>query len=136
MATELKNKPRGFYKDKSYLKWSKDEQTGYFNSFESLILWPVFKVSVLIAVYALWTHGIGCWTMGVISVVYMTMAYPSWVAKVVPNTIVMPIMDTVTLVSNDQAKVQMMNQSQYDIDDPKAIEHIFVENMIKKNPRF
>ena len=57
--------------------------------------------------------------------VLIVLAYPYWVASVVPNTIVMPSMDQQTYVSNQTQLVNYMNCSMYDKGDIEAIELCF-----------
>lgn len=96
-----KSKPRGFYTDKSYLKWSKDQETGYFNTPQMLYWWPLAKVAVLVVVFAFCKYVVGCWHLGVLVCIPLTMFYQHLVALLIPNTIVMPVMDSMCLISSE-----------------------------------
>jgi hypothetical protein len=67
----------------------------------------------VVGVYAFWKYYIGCWHMGAISCVFLMWGYQHIIAMVIPNTVVLPVMDYVTLISNNKANVQYMNQSQF-----------------------
>ena len=120
--TLAQSKPRGFYTDKSFMKWSKDTQTGYYNSAAMLYYWPLAKFAGLVLVFVICNSLVGCWQFGALVCLALTMFYQHLVALVFPNTIVMPVMDSVCLVSTEQSLVHYMNHSQYDSADASSME--------------
>ena len=64
------------------------------------IYYPVIKISFAVVFFAVMQMIFGRWLVSTIIVISMILLYPYWVASVVPNTTVMPAMDTITYVSN------------------------------------
>lgn len=89
----MANHPRGYYKDTTCLKWTKDTNKGYYNTVQLYFVWPFAKIMTLICVYYYWKFGIGCWHMGAISCIWLVLFYQRIIATIIPNTICMPIMD-------------------------------------------
>jgi len=131
----MTNRPRGFYKDTSYLKWSKDETIEYFGTPMLRYGWPLIKILVLVATYYWCKLYVGCWHLGVTLCVVMLLSYQYVIALIFPNTIVMPVMDQQTLISEKSAIVNYMNASTYH----KYSEEVFwlqFEELFKLIPKF
>lgn len=99
------------------------------------VYYPLIKISLAIAIFAVMQIFFGKWWISALTVMAVTMLYPYWVASVVPNTIVMPAMDTITYVSNPNQLVNYMNCSTYDSPDPDLVQNAFRKS-IEQMPKF
>lgn len=88
----MASKPRGFFKDLSAQKWSKDTSLGYYDSFQLKYVYPLIKLVMLVAFYS-WIRSWSCWHFATICSVTLVFSYQRIVAMIVPNTIAIPSMD-------------------------------------------
>jgi len=109
-------KSRGFYKDTAHKKWSKDISREYYGTPMLKYGWPLIKIGTMIAIYYYCKLVVGCWHLGATCVLLLLFFYQKFIAFIVPNTIVMPIMDQQTLISDEKAIVNYMNSSTYNKD--------------------
>mmetsp|Transcript_37881 Transcript_37881/g.57958 ORF Transcript_37881/g.57958 Transcript_37881/m.57958 type:complete len:182 (-) Transcript_37881:1124-1669(-) len=133
-ATLPPQKPRGFYTDKEYKKWSKDTTTEYFQGAANRLYWPLAKSAVglilFLAVYA----ASGCWWLALGILMTATLSYQRIVAMMVPNTIAMPAMDQMTFLSNPQANVHYMNNTHFD-QPGVGVEDLRLEELCRMHPK-
>ena len=99
------------------------------------IYYPVIKISFALVFFAVMQMIFGRWLVSTITVISMILLYPYWVASVVPNTTVMPAMDTITYVSNPKQLVNYMNCSTYDSLDPDIL-HLNFKKILRQMPKF
>lgn len=95
----------------------------------------MIKISIAICLFVIMQACFGKWWISTLIVIAVILLYPYWVASVVPNTIVMPSMDTITYVSNPKQLVNYMNCSTYDSPNPDTV-HMAFKNCIKMMPKF
>jgi hypothetical protein len=67
--------PRGFYKDRSHEKWSKDISTGYYNTPMLFLVYPLFKLFILSCVFLFCSQVIGNWQLGMVAVLTLLLTY-------------------------------------------------------------
>ena len=104
----MKNK-RGFYRDKSYKKWSRDHTTTYFEGTVDRVYWPIMKIIHLcVLYYVMWTHTASV-LASVVFCVLVVVSYQHVVAFILPNTIVMPAMDLQTFYSSPEVHINYIN---------------------------
>lgn len=129
-------KTRGYYEDKSYLKWSKDKTDEYFGSTEEKYLWPFAKLMMIATVFAVVQGLSGSLSMTLGLCLFVIIAHQHVIALVVPNTIVMPAMDLQTFMSDKYSNVNYINCQQYDSIDGSEIIELRLKEAMKKYPKF
>ena len=87
-------KPRGFFRDTSYKKWSKDTTKKHYEGPWMMYYWPLMKFLLLAILNYIMVTLIGlALSYSILLCILCTMMYPYIVATLVPNTIVIPTMD-------------------------------------------